>query len=107
MHQYYISIVKVIASTRRDFKAGSPKIVKGYHRVGNRKKMVDKVKKNIKCLDTSINTAHDYFTFYSFVLFSTLAAIAKYAAVATAQAHISQAKAIAQARTSFLTNTIL
>lgn len=39
--------------------------------------IVDKVKKNIKYLDTSINTAHDSLTSHFFIFFSILAAIAK------------------------------
>lgn len=68
--------------------------------------MVDKAKKNIKRLNTSIDTAHDSPTSHPSVLFSILAAIAKHAAVAIAQAYISQAKTTAQARASLLANAI-
>lgn len=68
--------------------------------------MVDKVKKNIKCLDISINAAYDSPTSHPSVPFSTLVATTKYATVATAQAHVSQVKAAAQAYASFLANAI-
>lgn len=68
--------------------------------------MVDKAKRNIKCLDTSINVTHDSSTSHLFISFSTLAATAKHAAVAAAQAYVFQAKTTAQARTSFLANII-
>ena len=68
--------------------------------------MVDKVKKNIKRLDTSINAAYDSSTSHPSVLFSTSAATANYIAKATALAHTSQAKATAQARAFFSANVI-
>ncbi len=68
--------------------------------------MVDKAKGNIKRLDISIDAAHNSPTSHSSVPFSASTAIAKHATVAAAQAHASQAKAAAQARTSLLANAI-
>lgn len=51
--------------------------------------IVDKSKKNIKRLDTSIDVAHDSSTFYSSNPFSALDTTSKHAATANAQAYIS------------------
>lgn len=59
--------------------------------------MINKVKKNIKCLDTSINAAYDCSTSHPSVLFSTSAATAKHAAVIIAQTYASQVKAAIEA----------
>lgn len=70
------------------------------------KTIVDKVKGNIKCLDTSINAAHDSFISYLSIPFSASAATAKHTTVTAAQAYPSQVKAAAQAHASFLANAI-
>lgn len=69
--------------------------------------MVDKAKRNIKCLDTSIDIAYNSSTFHLSVSFSVLAAIAKYASIAAKQVYTSQPKVVTQACTSFLSNAIL
>lgn len=51
--------------------------------------MINKAKKNIKCLDTSIDLVYNSPISYPSILFFALAVIAKHAVVATAQAHIS------------------
>lgn len=69
--------------------------------------IVNKVKENIKRLDTKINIAHNSTTSHLFIIFSSLAAIAKYITVIATQAYTFQAKATAQAHTSFSANATL
>lgn len=66
-----------------------PKLLKATKELEIEEMMIDKVKKNIKPLDISIDIAHESLTSDFLIFFSALATIAQYTTVAATQAHAS------------------
>ena len=67
---------------RREVKTSSPKAIKSYKKIESGRKMYDKIKRNIKYLDISLNIAHDSSTSHLSISYFASAATAKYATVA-------------------------
>ncbi len=87
--------IDIISQQRKSLQAQEEKLervlqklLKATKELEAEETIVDKAKGNIKCLNTSINVAHDSPTSHPSVSFFALAATAKHA-VAAAQAHAS------------------